>query len=283
MMLSRTGENDPLPSCRGRPGCKECTHRFSVDPVTHADNRGFTHDKKEHGGSMWIDFADSTVHNSNVGQGRYNRIEMERGVVDWHSHPGRCLNDNMCALGLPSPQDVNNVIVGSLWGTKVHLVYAKEGTYLIRIKPALLKQMANDRSFRKMKQQEIYNVLEDLHKFFITHPSLTYTAYRRKWVKKARSLGVLVNFFAKNRRPTFDLSYDCAAAKCERMLPSVDVPPNEEELPKRTKAARAAASMVRRRRTAAGLRKRNRAAATTNRRRRTRTRTGMLRKKGGTR
>lgn len=232
-LWKNTGDHDPLQSCRGRQGCKECSRKFVVDEETHAENRGYTRDKKEHGGSMWIDFATGTVHNSRVGLGRYNRIEMDRGVVDWHSHPGKCLNDDMCALGLPSPQDIHNVIVGSLFGTKAHMVYAKEGTYLVQIDPALLEHMAMDEAFRKQKQEEIYYALEDLHKDFIAHPSLSYAAYREKWLDKARSLGISVHFFKKDERPNFDLIYACEAEKCGKAMPDVDVPPDEEQLPKR--------------------------------------------------
>lgn len=182
---------------------------------------------------MSLDLRTGQLKNAAMAKGRYNRIEMNRGTIDWHSHPGKCLNDNMCALGLPSPQDIFNVIVGSLHGTKAHLVYAKEGTYMIQMEPKTLARLMQNRSQREEFEERLFWTLEALHKHFVNNPKISYQTYRRKWIQAAKQLGVTVRFFSKNRVPWLDLKYDCAAESMGVVTPSVEVEPNEENAPKK--------------------------------------------------
>jgi hypothetical protein len=214
--------------------CTKCHRKFVVDKVSHLANRQFTKDVIEHGGNMSLNLKTGQLVNSTMVKSRkYNQIEMDRGAIDFHSHPGKCKNDNMCALGLPSPQDIFNVIVGSLHGTRAHMVYAKEGTYLIRIDERLLQRLVSSPAARDDFQSRLYWTLEELHKHFVKNPKISYALYRRKWMLAARQLGINVKLFSKNRVPSFELEYDCAAESMGTILPSVEVSAAEEKTPKK--------------------------------------------------
>ena len=122
--------SDELQSC-GMGNCKHCAVEFKVDHETHMKHRGFVQQKKEFGGSLKFNFRTRKLTEGHVDSGAYNNISMSRGGVDWHSHPSHCLNDKTCALGLPSPMDLQNITLGVLFGTVAHMVYSREGTYLV--------------------------------------------------------------------------------------------------------------------------------------------------------
>jgi len=104
-------------------------------------NRSQINKMIEHGGNTILNFDDQVIEGAQEKTGAYNSVQMPRGVVDWHSHPRKCKNDNMCAIGLPSPNDMINITSGALNGTQRHLVYSAEGTYSITVCPEKLRYL----------------------------------------------------------------------------------------------------------------------------------------------
>lgn len=224
--------NDSITQCSGaNPGqCPQCRVVFSVDPQTHTRNRKFLRDKKEHGGNLEFDFGHKTLYSGDASSGAYNHISMSRGAVDWHSHPALCKNDNMCALGLPSPMDLQNITTGALFGTVAHLVYAKEGTYMVSLAPALLNRL------RRGGQHAVHQFFRDidttfnkLHEQFLRTPSETYRAYCKRWLRIARSKGFRIRLFKLNTTPKITIGCSCELIHGRRrFIPRVVVPPNFE-------------------------------------------------------
>lgn len=202
---------DPLFACPRGQECSTCSKTFKVDARTHTGNRHYVHDKGERGGSMSVDFKRGTLQNNGVTQSsKYNRIEMDRGAIDWHSHPGSCLNDNMCALGLPSPMDLVNIIKGSLYGTRAHMVYAKEGTYVVQLSRETMSRLQADRRSIRTYLRDIDRTFDALHKMFLKHSEQSYRQYRQVWLETASQKGLVVHFFPGDTVPEIFFEYGCS-------------------------------------------------------------------------
>jgi hypothetical protein len=205
------------------------------------ENRHFVHIQKEHGGNLAFDFRRKRLIRGDLGTGKYNRIEMSRGVVDWHSHPRRCLNNNTCALGLPSPMDLGNIILGSIYGTSAHMVYAAEGTYVLQVKAPVLRIIRDSPQALGDFIAFVMDRFERLHRRFIrTH--MKYNRYRMLWLEHANASGLHARLFKGDKTPKIRIFYDCHLRPSLpraltvpmdpglfRVLPRVRVPLNEED------------------------------------------------------
>ena len=111
---------------------KGCTGKFRFDKAFHSKNRAYTKQMVEFGGNSKLDYGAMLISQKEVTSGKYDRVKIPRGVIDWHSHPAKCAKST-CTIGLPSPADLCNIYDGALRDSEYHLVYSKEGTYVIRI------------------------------------------------------------------------------------------------------------------------------------------------------
>jgi len=204
-----------------------CSATFTMNKQTHEHMRNFTKEMVEYGGNLMFDMKTRTLNAGDTDTGKYNGISMERGVVDWHSHPARCKNDNMCALGLPSPADLANILVGALYGSSAHLVYAKEGTYLIQVSADLIRQLKKDDRKHTMLSSALDQIdkhFEALHKhFLVSH--ITYREYMKLWMNEISDYGFNVKLFEKNTLPSIHIVFDCHFLKRKHpFIPRIDVP-----------------------------------------------------------
>ena len=215
--------------------CTHCTAEFTVDEKTHRKHRSYLTKKKEYGGSLRFDFKHRKLMEGKVDTGAYNSISMSRGGVDWHSHPSRCLNDKTCALGLPSPMDLQNITLGVLFGTVAHLVYAREGTYLVQVDSALLKKLTVSLEAVMQFFADVDKTFSDLHEEFIKRPNEPYKVYCRRWRRIARLKGFRIKLFTGHKIPRIRFKCLCDLLKSGRELtPRVTVPRELEKAAART-------------------------------------------------
>jgi hypothetical protein len=212
----------PLQVCAN---CSKCTDVFRVDPEFHRRTRRMVRTSmREHGGNFALDFGHRRLISGQKAVGKYDQLQlMERGVVDWHLHPGKC-QKKTCALGLPSPDDLVNIAIGVQYGTVGHLLYSAEGTYRIQLVAQLQRivQRSPDAMRRFVgKIQTEFNQLDDQ---FQESAAQNYKKYMRDWMKLAKRTGFTVRLFRKDALPSIRIPYDCHFAALGRVLPTVDVP-----------------------------------------------------------
>lgn len=185
-----------------------CVQKFSFPEEIHRQNRRATLSMVEHGGNTIINFDKKTLLLGERSEGKYASISMPRGVVDWHSHPRKCKDRQTCALGLPSPADMCNVLIGAVYGSQAHLVYAAEGTYVITVQPSLLHHARESNQNLKNFCRKIRTSLEKLHESFLKRQD-EYETYRDQWFPVSKQLGFDVDFFKKDTLPRISLHTKC--------------------------------------------------------------------------
>ena len=201
---------------------KHCSGIFKVCPELHKKARQYMQTgKHEHGGNTVVDFKNKVIRsNGKVAVGHFTGIAMSRGVVEWHSHPATCRKSNKeCTVGLPSPLDMSSIAKGAARGTLAHMVYAKEGTYVIRIRSDVresIGQFGHQISgvlFADKCMQRFEQFFASIHRALVStlhnRTSATYTKVRKQFIKFAAKEGFSVLFFKGATRPQFRLTYDC--------------------------------------------------------------------------
>lgn len=173
---------------------------LSVNKRSHDERRAMVNDIKEHGGNFSIDLSRNELVGEVLDEGKYNRIVMTRGLVDWHSHPKNCETSNRCALGIPSPQDISNIVLGSLYGSLGHFVYTDEGTYLIQLRPALVNIIRCNMPKMEKYLKDLTFVSDRLHSFFLKG-KFKYPRYITYWLKLMTKCGLTVHLFRGNEVP----------------------------------------------------------------------------------
>lgn len=186
----------------------KCSSIFTLTPSFFKSGRAATKDMKEHGGNTYISFSDSTIGEGYTDTGGYNFIEIKRGIVDWHSHPRTCDTPERCAVGVPSHTDLCNIALGALYGTEAHILFSKEGTYVIRLSESTKQQLQNGKIDYNDFKVKIDRTLIAIHKSFANTRD-AYRVYRQKYIKHVRLLGFVVSFFRGNAPPTVRLFLSC--------------------------------------------------------------------------
>lgn len=209
------------------------TKQFSIDKDSHLALRKATRDMKEHGGFFAADLRTGKLVLAKEQTGAYNKIDMARGVVDTHTHPARCLNDDTCAVGIPSPSDITNICTGSMYGSYGHCVYSREGTYFIQVPQPLVQKFTCDYKMFKEFNTKITKASDQLHEYFMKR-KFPYKTYTKEWVKLMRGFGLNIKFFELNKIPRFVLPIDAAVYGNQQVISKeITVPTNlEGDLPK---------------------------------------------------
>ena len=201
-----------------------CSGLFTVCPQLHKKARQYMRTgKHEYGGNTVVDFKKRVIRsNGKVTAGHFTGIDMPRGVVEWHSHPATCQkSNNECTIGLPSPLDMSSIAKGAARGTLAHIVYAKEGTYVIRVRSDMresFQQFGHRISgmvFADECMQRFEQFFASVNRALVTtlhnRTSATYAKVRQQFIKFAAKQGFSVLFFKGATRPKFRLTYDCTA------------------------------------------------------------------------
>jgi hypothetical protein len=169
----------------------------------------------EHGGDSNISFDSGLIARSTIQVGKYDRVDLKRGVVDWHMHPDKCLDDSTCTIGLPSPMDLSSVVVGAALGNLAHILFSREGTYVIQLEAPVRRELHGDKEEAKFFSQYVGVAFEKWFKttgksLFEGPPGKGYAALQRKYIAHAKKLGFSVRFFKGNKIPKFKMKYNCA-------------------------------------------------------------------------
>jgi hypothetical protein len=202
-----------------------CQTLFKLDAKFHHEIRNIMRTvKKEHGGDTILDFDSGIILKASVQTGEYDKVDLRRGVIDWHTHPGQCINSGKtCTIGLPSPADMGNVIAGIGYGTLAHMIFSREGTYVVKMIKSKRQRIMRDRGYRMQCMHDAIAVFDTLYKQVdrtphessykaqqARHP-VSYSAFKTKFMAIARDHGFLVLFFNGDTIPTFVVDHHCSA------------------------------------------------------------------------
>lgn len=196
-----------------------CKATFVVSREFHAANRKRVGEMGERGGTAVVDWKSVeaggrvVVREDETVKGGYDYIDIPRALIDWHSHPGKCKSRDVCALGVPSPDDMRNVFIGAFSGSLGHLVYAKEGTFTIQVSPSLLSakrplMLADEKAFRKAADA-VRDGFQRVYREYYDDRTVRYAEYRRRWVEEAARQGFKVRLFAGDARPWLRSAFEC--------------------------------------------------------------------------
>lgn len=184
---------------------------YTIDRHGHRRLRQLVHtSKREHGGFASIDHMKRTftpVISNRTGTSTYNSVEFDRSIINFHIHPGTCLEYNTCAMGTPSPSDMKGILIGSRMGSIVHLVYALEGTYKVRLRKWLFKAVTTDKSFALWYTGFVYKAFDALYNAF-DHAPVSHGAYdtfRKSFGTLAKKLGFDITLIHGDRQVTVRL------------------------------------------------------------------------------
>jgi hypothetical protein len=140
-------------------------------------------------------------------EGKYSSIIIPRALVDFHTHPARC-SKNVCALGIPSPSDVKNLVVGTLEGSFCHFVFSKEGIYSLRIGQDLLLFLKQSSCNVLKYLDDIQTIYDKLHNKMMRN-KVKYPTYVKYWLDLTRKLGVEVTLFTHKEVPYVLIPHQC--------------------------------------------------------------------------
>ena len=178
--------------------------RLTLSPDFVALGQNAVNTRQEHGGNTFIDPGRKIISSGNMSIGGYNYIDLERGVVDWHTHPKECKSDDMCAVGVPSYIDLVNVAMGSLFGTQAHILFSHDATYVIGITDELKADIKRDKCAFKRFKIRTHHILGKIHESFAAN-RIYYGAYIRAYLTNTRTLGFTVKVFKPDNVPYVDL------------------------------------------------------------------------------
>jgi hypothetical protein len=125
--------------------------------------------------------------------------------VDFHTHPAKCLNDDTCTVGVGSPGDMINIYLGVLKGNQYHMIYSREGTYVISVIPSFRRVIRAYRGVPSRLKATVKQEITDLHEKFKHTPSMTYAQYKRHWFRIVRKYGFKVRFYPRKQTPTLKI------------------------------------------------------------------------------
>lgn len=186
-----------------------CQQLFRVSQEMQQTARKAVNAMTEFGGDVKVDFAKGVLHEGNtVTDDKYAGIQFTRSLVEWHSHPAKC-TETECAISLPSPRDVVNVLSGAVYGVQAHIVYSKEGAYVIQVSKELReKTTAQLPCSLRVEACRVAAALNSLHEEFMTK-KIPYTVYQRRWMTTTQKLGFLTSLTPNGTRPEVVIDFDC--------------------------------------------------------------------------
>jgi len=175
----------------------------------------------EFGGNVKINKTSGVLTLGSIVKGSFNNVNFQRGIVDWHTHPFRCQDVNKCTIGLPSPGDMVNTIIGSSLGNLAHIVYSRDGVYILQVRESirtlLVKQMGllgGVTSRVKRQFESLFMKFErDSLLFPAGIPAFLYKQWKKEWhaVGKLTFKVTLVSY-KHNKLPSFSVNRKCVVS-----------------------------------------------------------------------
>lgn len=138
--------------------------------------------------------------------GGHDSISLNEGSQFlFHTHPGKCLSKQDCSFGMPSSQDMAQMLTSAEKGNVAHFVVANEGLYVVQVKCSLLAAYTKNPSEIK---DEIKNRFKSFQNSFSTE-NIDYNSFIYNWISFANSLGFHVFFFEHGSAITLSLQNKC--------------------------------------------------------------------------
>jgi hypothetical protein len=162
---------------------KPCRKIVHVNPEFYKRIRHMVdNDMIEHGGDTMLDLMSGDIIAASIQNGVFNRVDIKRGIIDWHCHPGTCRSNGECTIGMPSVMDMGLVTDGAALGNLAHMVFSREGTYVLQVKNELRFELLNNPSYAKelsKKNAKLFTNEYNAYSTDITHPGKKYKARAR--------------------------------------------------------------------------------------------------------
>ena len=96
----------------------------------------------ERGGVFIADIDSGTLTcPDSVQKGETSEVTIDHGIVEWHTHPTTCDLWTRCGISAPSAKDMSSIVVDVMNGNRVHMVFARDSTYIVRVGPVLERLM----------------------------------------------------------------------------------------------------------------------------------------------
>ena len=80
----------------------------------------------------------STTYKTN--RGNKNSVATPNGIINFHTHPRKCYIDANTIYGWPSGEDIDQCVEFARNGNLIHIVFALEGAYVIRVNEIIKKK-----------------------------------------------------------------------------------------------------------------------------------------------
>ncbi len=104
----------------------------------------YLYDKIEHGGEIILDISTKSSQKVIKNKtGEIDSVDAPDALVNWHSHPINCYNNEKTVWGWPSGEDLRETLIYGLRGSACHIVPAVEGTYTMQPNPCIISGLLN--------------------------------------------------------------------------------------------------------------------------------------------
>jgi hypothetical protein len=189
-----------------------CSVQARLSQEDHDWIRDETKTDREFGGNFVLDPWTNELRLNKTAYGGLDSVDVERGLVEFHSHPTKCQGDE-CALGVPSPADIGNIAIGAIHGNQFHLLYSSDGIHVLSLSDRVRKGISTESGFRAYIKRYIPK-LYDLYLSFIDD-ELSYHEFRRKYLKIVRDMGINMEErpLSTHRPPELELDVPCSLRK----------------------------------------------------------------------
>ena len=194
------GEEPCTVSCKGlKPG----VYSFVMDPDCHSSIMDDTMTlSTERGGVLRLNPQTLTMECSSKSKGSMSQVDIDHGIIEYHTHPTSCEAWTHCGISAPSALDMQNILMDSDNGNKVHIVFSRDSTYVISVGATLVAIVL--RAAKLGKRAET-NLQEAIHTIFdkkqrdlgvklkADRDTGEYHRFIRDWSRTAKDIGFNVD------------------------------------------------------------------------------------------
>jgi len=117
---------------------------WSLKPEHIEEMYQYLYGQVEVGGEIVMDTvtkSSSKIVKSN--SGKLDSVDAPDAIVNFHSHPVVCYNNERTVWGWPSGEDMRETLIYGLRGSACHVVPAVEGTYTMQPNPCIISGLIN--------------------------------------------------------------------------------------------------------------------------------------------
>jgi hypothetical protein len=186
-----------------------CSTNVQLNASDHARILKEVDTNREFGGNFALRSHNGTrqLYIEKGGYGTLDTVDISRNIVEFHTHPRKCVDDD-CALGVPSPPDITNILIGSAFGTQYHVLYSSDGVFVISVPKSIQAELSDERSFLRF----VKRFIPRLYKVFNEHVKgrLSYAKFRDRYMRVIHEMGISIHKTATNVAPELNLEHPCS-------------------------------------------------------------------------